>query len=339
MPIVGNAIDNNALASLTRRAGPEVTSAIQKASLKTGVDFAYLMQKASTESSFDTDAQARSSSARGLYQFIGSTWIQMINRYGDKYGLGEYADKISDNGKVTDAATRREILALRDDPEIAALMAGEFAAENKQTLIRSGIKEKDIGATELYLAHFMGAGAASQFIKGMKKNPLMAAADIFPAAAKANHNIFYSKTQKVRSFGEIYAMFDKKFGDLPTGTATSTTEIASAQTKPVESYARNSILRIAPAENDSAATTMAAWTGDTAETEFDLSAFYGLNRNTATPLGAIRGMATSDVLMMAHTSSLPSGNDSVESAKERQGLAARLAHNIAQAVHGDWLND
>ncbi|MDB5490180.1 MAG: hypothetical protein JWO78_29, partial [Micavibrio sp.] len=216
MPLTGNAIDNNALTSLANRAGPAVTSAIHKASLKTGVNFAYLMQKADTESSFDTDAKAKGSSAKGLYQFIGSTWMQMVKRYGDKYGLGEYADKIGNNGQVASKADKKEILALRDDPEISALMAGEYAAENKQSLINSGIKSKDIGSTELYLAHFLGAGAASEFIKGMKQNPMAPAAQIFPKAADSNHNVFYTKTQHQRSLGDIYAMFDKKFNNPMT---------------------------------------------------------------------------------------------------------------------------
>ena len=120
MPIAGNALDTNVLASLSQRAGPQVTSAIRQASLKTGVDFAYLMEKAAAESSFDADAQARTSSARGLYQFIESTWLQMVDRYGEKHGLGRYAGEISGSGKVTSPAMRREILALRDDPEVAA---------------------------------------------------------------------------------------------------------------------------------------------------------------------------------------------------------------------------
>ncbi len=217
MPIAGNNINNNQLAALAQRAGPELTATIQKASLKTGVDFSYMMEKAAAESNFDTDAQAKTSSARGMYQFIESTWLQMVNRYGDRNGLSQYADQINDQGKVTSAAMRKEILALRDDPEVASLMAGEFASENKRTLVNSGIAEDKIGSTELYLAHFLGAGAASQFIKGMDKNPLAPAADIFPKAAQANKNVFYNqKTQAARSFGEIYAFFDKKF-DSPTG--------------------------------------------------------------------------------------------------------------------------
>lgn len=218
MGITGNNIQNNDLAALAQRAGPQTTAAIRQASLKTGVDFAYMMEKAAAESSFDTDAKAKTSSAKGLYQFIESTWLQMVNRYGDKHGLGAYADQISNTGKVADPAVRREILALRNDPEVASLMAGEFAAENKRTLIDSGIAESDIGPTELYLAHFLGAGAASEFIKGLHDNPLTPAADLFPRAAAANKNVFYkTNTQHAKSLGEIHAMFERKFNASESG--------------------------------------------------------------------------------------------------------------------------
>ncbi len=53
-----------------------------------------------------------------------------------------------------DAATRRDILALRTDPEISARMAGEFARENAETLqARLG---RAPSAGELYAAHVMG---------------------------------------------------------------------------------------------------------------------------------------------------------------------------------------
>ena len=58
------------------RASPDVASAIQKASARTGVDFKYLVAQAGQESSFKPDAKASTSSATGLYQFIESTWLR-----------------------------------------------------------------------------------------------------------------------------------------------------------------------------------------------------------------------------------------------------------------------
>lgn len=217
MTLTTNISDNNALAALGRQAGPRVTSAIKVASNQTGVDFAYLMEQAKAESAFKADAQAKTSSASGLYQFIESTWMHMVKNYGAKYGMGDLAAKIDDHGKVADAATKQEILDLRKDPEKSALLAAEFAASNKRYLEQN--YSGDIGSTELYFAHFMGAGGASAFLNEYKKNPLQNAADLFPKEARANRNVFYDRqTGQARTLAEVYDFFDKKFSDSPAAT-------------------------------------------------------------------------------------------------------------------------
>src|SRR3546814_1987545 len=65
----------------------ELLSTLKQASSSTGVDFAYLVAQAGQESGFRPDAQASGSSARGLFQFIDSTWLQMVRDHGAKYGL------------------------------------------------------------------------------------------------------------------------------------------------------------------------------------------------------------------------------------------------------------
>lgn len=205
-----NSIQNKALAKLAAHAPQQVISSIKKASSRTGVNFAYLMQQASAESSFNPKAKAKSSSASGLYQFIESTWLSMVKKYGDKHGMGELADKIGANGKVSSRAARNEILALRNDPEKASALAAEFANENKEFLEQHWGGE--VGSTELYFAHFMGAGGAAAFLKARDANPFQQAALIFPKAAAANRNVFYdTKTGRPKSMDEVYAFFDKKF--------------------------------------------------------------------------------------------------------------------------------
>jgi hypothetical protein len=66
--------------------GEQVTTAIRSASRATGANFDYLLNTAIRESSLDPKAQARTSSARGLYQFIESTWLTMIKEEGPKFG-------------------------------------------------------------------------------------------------------------------------------------------------------------------------------------------------------------------------------------------------------------
>ena len=176
--------------------------AIQVASAKTGANFSYLVEKAAAESNFDTNAKAKTSSATGLFQFIESTWIEMIEKHGDKHGISPNQN-------------RETLLDLRKNPSVASLMAAEFAEGNKAHLEKT--IGGDIGNTELYFAHFMGAGGASAFLSQLKKNPLAIGADLFPKEAQANRNVFYdSNTGKPKSLQEIYNFFDKKFTDNAT---------------------------------------------------------------------------------------------------------------------------
>lgn len=200
---------SNPLQALSQRAGVKIAGAIQTASAQTGIDFSYLLQQANVESSFKTNAKAKSSSASGLFQFIESTWIGMVKKYGDKYGLDTLANKISDSGKVNSASVRKQILDLRKDPKISSLMAGEFAADNREYLEKTvGGK---IGSTELYMAHFMGAGGASQFLGALSRDPNAKGVALFPEEARANKGVFYTPAGKPRSLAEIYAHFDSKF--------------------------------------------------------------------------------------------------------------------------------
>lgn len=197
------------LSALKSKAGAKIAGAIQNASAKTGTDFSYLLQQAQVESSFQADAKAKTSSAMGLYQFIDQTWLQMVNKYGDKYGLSGFADQISDSGKVSNSKVREQILNLRNDANICSLMAGELACENKNYL--ESKVGGDIGSTELYMAHFMGPAGASKFLNALRANPTASAADAFPQAAAANKNVFYTKSGAEKSLAEVYAFFDNKF--------------------------------------------------------------------------------------------------------------------------------
>ena len=187
------------------------------------------MNKASQESSFDPSAKATASSATGLFQFTSQTWLHMVKTYGDQYGLGTYAAQISEEAGgrliVSDPAARQAILALRKDPQVSAEMAGELDKENAAALTQKvGGK---IGSTELYLAHFLGAGGASSFIRQMRSNPTVAAADVLPTAAAANPSVFYAKDGQKRSVQQIYQHFAQKFDSGSTQMASATTKSVS----------------------------------------------------------------------------------------------------------------
>ena len=194
--------------------GGRVGSAIASASARTGIGFDYLMSQARIESGFDPAAKARTSSATGLYQFIEQTWLGTVKDHGAKHGLGWAADAIQrrSNGhySVADAATRRAILDLRNEPEAASAMAAEYAADNRAYLESNlGRPVEDV---DLYLAHFLGAGGAGQFLAAYDADPSTVAASILPDAARANRSVFYREDGSARSVAEIRNNFAEKLG-------------------------------------------------------------------------------------------------------------------------------
>ena len=140
----------------------DVRAAIARASQSTGVDFDYLLAQARLESGLDPDAKARTSSATGLYQFIDQTWLQTMDRHGSKYGLGWASDQIAPGGRVANAGTRSQLLSMRYDADVSALMAAELARDNAAGL--QGFLGREPDATEMYLAHFLGLGGAQKFL-------------------------------------------------------------------------------------------------------------------------------------------------------------------------------
>jgi len=193
------------------KAPEAVMSAIQSASQKTGVDFSFLLNKAKTESSFNPAAKAPTSSATGLYQFVDKTWLQMVRDHGSECGLDQYASQINGQCQVTDPAARAQILSLRKDPTLSAYMAAEYTKDNEQQL-KQNISGK-VGKTELYLAHFLGAGGATQFLQAYEKTPNASAASVLPDAAAANPSVFYAKDGSALSLSQVYNQFASKFND------------------------------------------------------------------------------------------------------------------------------
>jgi hypothetical protein len=202
------------LTTQVRQAGDGVRAAIANASAKTGVDFNYLLGQAQIESGMRANAKASTSSATGLYQFIESSWLSVVKDHGAGHGLSWASDAIKRvNGRLTvaDPQMKRAILDLRRDPNVAAVMAAEHAADNKAAL------ETKLGraasGTDLYMAHFLGQGGAASFLSAHSDNPNRTAAALFPSAARANRGVFFAGNGRARTLGEIYDKFAQKLGN------------------------------------------------------------------------------------------------------------------------------
>ncbi|MDE2595411.1 MAG: lytic transglycosylase domain-containing protein [Sphingomonadales bacterium] len=177
-------------ASATPRAGAGVRDAIARAADATGADFDYLLAEARLESSLDPSAHAGTSSAAGLYQFTGGTWLATLGKHGAEHGLS-----------LPEGATRAQIMALRYDPQASALMAGELANDNRAAL--SSVLGREPDAAELYMAHFLGSGGATRFLTALAADPGQPAAALLPQAAAANRTIFFDRTGAPRSLGGV----------------------------------------------------------------------------------------------------------------------------------------
>jgi len=198
-----------------------VTRAIASSARQTGMDFNYLLGQAKIESGLNPNAKARTSSATGLFQFIDQSWLDVVERHGQKYGLGWAQTAINRNSRgryeVADPSLKRQILELRKNPEIASVMAAEFASDNKSYL--EGKLGKPAAPVDLYLAHFLGPAGAKKFLAQHDKNPAGAAAPHMPRAARANRSIFYTKAGSPRSFDDIRQRFAAKLNRYSTGVS------------------------------------------------------------------------------------------------------------------------
>ena len=206
----GTVGDINKVPEPTGRGYAAVKATLDAAAKMTGMDPKLLGIFTGIESSWNPNAKAGTSSAKGLGQFLDSTWRAMLAKYGAKYG-------INPNTPQT-------------DPRASALMLGEFIKENQRYLTkRLGRPPTD---TELYIAHFLGPAGAVQLLSAPDK---AIAAAVSPKAAASNASIFY-RSGTALTKGQVVKLLDGKVGKFrskvsasePTlPTASPNTEMAS----------------------------------------------------------------------------------------------------------------
>jgi len=127
-----------------------------EAAKRAGIDPGAIAEIANFESSFISTAAAfggkRSDySAFGYGQFINTTWVAMIGKYGKKYGINPKTP-----GKY------------RNDKKIQMAMLAEFTKENMALGKKNGGGDD---AANIYAYHNLGGGKANQFFNELRKNP------------------------------------------------------------------------------------------------------------------------------------------------------------------------
>lgn len=241
----------------------QAQAAIARASAATGVDFDYLVAQARLESGLDPNARAATSSAAGLYQFIGGTWLETLDRHAGTHGLDWAGAAITRQGgraTIGNPALRGQIMALRYDPDVSALMAAELARDNSAEL--SGFLGREPDSTELYMAHFLGAAGARDFLGALQSTPQASAAALFPKPAAANQAVFFDGG-RARSVAEVMDLLRSRVSAAMQGGAGAQAGGSPAYSVPASSFARaaDSFSQAAPMRRVSMAETLQATFG------------------------------------------------------------------------------
>lgn len=180
--------------------------------------------KANENATGNAAAKNPDSSAMGDFQFIKSTWADMIAKYRPDLAKGRDADAL-----VSD----RSIQALRADPALSREMAGRLMDENAAALTKAGIQPTP---GNLYLAHFLGPGEAANVIKADPGAPV--AGLVSPQAVASNRSVLEGRTA-----GSVAAWANRKMGGGSQEAAGLTGFIPEATKIAMREVAENEIVK------------------------------------------------------------------------------------------------
>jgi hypothetical protein len=148
----------------------------------------YFSRTRAAESAGNDAARNPNSTATGRYQFIEGTWKGLM-KSNPELGL-------TPDGRTDPAQQERAMQA--------------FTQQNARALQQRGIQPTD---GNLYMAHFLGAGAAPQFIQTATQNPNVPATSLVtPQVVAANRSVFLNEQGQPRTAGEVYQRMTARFG-------------------------------------------------------------------------------------------------------------------------------
>lgn len=191
--------------------------AMYDASVELDVDFGVMALSAMLESDFGNNTVSPTSSARGMFQFIDSTWLILMKKYGDRIGHEAESNAIQFDEKTgkfsikSDGRIAREsILAIRNDNRITSLIKAYQFKEEQIALNELGISKPH--ATDFYIAHLLGLGLAKKLydLKNSHSSVelIHAGSEGLRSAAELNPYFFYaSEKYQPLNAAESYARF------------------------------------------------------------------------------------------------------------------------------------
>ncbi|WP_152562907.1 hypothetical protein [Serratia sp. Ag1] len=154
-------------------AKPLLTEAAKSA----GVDPEIIVRMAYFESRFRTNVGPSTSTAYGLGQFTKGTWLDVLRKHGEKYGIKNAAQ-----------LTMAQALAYRDDARLQAAMLAEFTQDNIKRVQGLGRKGN---IADVYSLHNLGSGGGPKFLKALMENPNAKVSSVLSQKVIKNNSILY----------------------------------------------------------------------------------------------------------------------------------------------------
>lgn len=194
-----------------------------------GVDPKALITTIAVESSFDPNAAPKNpnspSSAKGLGQHLDDSWREDLQRDGSKFGIP--------NGTT------------QFDARASALMTASRLKFNGTQLAKN--LGRPVTTTDLYLAHLMGLGGATKFLKSPSD---AIGSEVGGAAAKQHPNYFYDKSGKPLTVKQVYEGFTQKLSKRPAELGVDSASIAPSATAATASTGSSAAPSAAPSGNN-----------------------------------------------------------------------------------------
>lgn len=150
---------------------------LAEAAKSAGIDPEIIVRMAYFESRFRTNVGPGTSTAYGLGQFTKGTWLDVLRKHGEKYGIKNAA-----------RLTMAQALTYRDDARLQAAMLAEFTQDNIKRVQGLGRKGN---IADVYSLHNLGAGGGPKFLKALMENPNAKISSVLPQNVIKNNGILY----------------------------------------------------------------------------------------------------------------------------------------------------
>lgn len=160
------------------------------------------------------------SSAAGYGQFLAGTWLGRPDAPGIFARLTQgnpNAQALLQRAWQGDQQAAQQILALRNNPEVARAAVGEYVRQTAATFRNAGVEVND---TNLALAHFFGPAGSVRFLRALQADPNTPITRIVPPAVlRANPGVLMPGGQPITA-GALYAQYARRYGgQAPAQTA------------------------------------------------------------------------------------------------------------------------